>query len=162
MGLFATCIDGGLSWNEQALTINPSLLGFTLAAYAIFISNLDPKLKRGLIKAKDTNVSYFKRVNVSFFHFIFCQCIVLVYALLEPEITGFSLPLIIKDKLNTDLYIFNYMDNTGYFLISLSGTTLLIYSTLQIIAVLIWVHRIVNITEQAEIKAMEKENRSGS
>lgn len=148
----------GLVWNstywaQQVTSISPSLLGFTLAGYTVFIASVSGRLLKGLVKAKAIDgFSYFQKINSAFFHFIFVQCVATLYALTFPALTSFSLPLSFSR-----LPFAEQLNSLGYFSLSFVGWVLLFYSIMVVVAVLIWIHRIINLNEKAVLKDLEEE-----
>lgn len=68
------------SWIEMPLSGLPSLLGFSLGGYAVWLSIGDEKLKKLLSQTNGhTNHSDFIVVNATFIHFIFLQIISYIY-----------------------------------------------------------------------------------
>jgi hypothetical protein len=81
IGSFLVWFKGSIKWDDTALSILPSLLGFTVAAYAILVAFGDEKFKQVLvIYPKASERSFFLTVNGAFCHFIVIQCMALVYA----------------------------------------------------------------------------------
>jgi len=145
------------SWPNYITSISPSLLGFTLAGYTVFIASVSGRLLKGMVKAKASDGhSYFQKVNSAFFHFIFVQCVATIYAIAFPALTSFSLPLSVDG-----LPFAAQLNLAGFYLLSLFGWGLLFYSIMVIVAVLIWIHRIINLNERAILEDM-KEEVSGS
>ena len=70
-------------WIADPLTILPSLLGFTLAGYAMWLSVGNEKLKILLSskfdKEKKNGYSLFMQINASFIHFVIFQLITLIF-----------------------------------------------------------------------------------
>ncbi|SFO77792.1 hypothetical protein SAMN04488056_112163 [Cohaesibacter marisflavi] len=64
------------AWHAFASNIAPSLLGFSIGAFAIFLA-FNGKTLRLLMENGDNN-SYFMDLSVSFFHFIFSQVLSIV------------------------------------------------------------------------------------
>tara|TARA_R110000803_G_scaffold69317_1_gene131614 strand:- start:2446 stop:2979 length:534 start_codon:yes stop_codon:yes gene_type:complete len=141
------------SWENHITSISPSLLGFTLAGYTVFIASVSGRLLKGLIKAKASDGhSYFQKVNSAFFHFIFVQCVATLYAITFPALTSFSLPLLLGG-----LPFAAQFNSAGYCLLNFLGWVLLFYSILVVVAVLIWIYRIINLNEQAVLKDLKDE-----
>lgn len=62
------------TWHDKFLGIFPSLLGFSLAGYAVWLTLGDPTLKKILSKKKQNgDPSTFLVINASFIHFIIMQ-----------------------------------------------------------------------------------------
>lgn len=70
------------AWMADPLTILPSLLGFTLAGYAMWLSVGNEKLKLSLstkFEKEKNHFSYFMQINASFIHFVVFQLIALIF-----------------------------------------------------------------------------------
>ncbi|MDY6482769.1 hypothetical protein SKM54_09990 [Acinetobacter faecalis] len=65
-------------WYTLFLGTFPSLLGFSLSGYAIWLTLGDKKLKEILIKKKVNHVSAFLVINASFIHFIILQVLAFI------------------------------------------------------------------------------------
>jgi hypothetical protein len=80
---FLYWFKGKFEWLDAALSTVPSLLGFTVAAYAILVAFGDEKFKKIIaIYPRDASQSFFMTVNGTFCHFIIVQCGTLIYAVL--------------------------------------------------------------------------------
>ncbi|WP_338560149.1 hypothetical protein [Acinetobacter sp. KS-LM10] len=65
-------------WHTIFIGVFPSLLGFSLAGYAIWLTLGDQRLKEILIKKKVNNISAFLAINASFVHFIILQVLAFI------------------------------------------------------------------------------------
>lgn len=66
-------------WEDKFLGVFPSLLGFTLAGYAVWLTLGDQQLKKILInKVNEDNISTFMIINASFIHFIILQVLAFI------------------------------------------------------------------------------------
>ena len=141
------------SWVGQITSISPSLLGFTLAAYTVFIASVSGRLLRNLVKAtaKDGH-SYFQKINSAFFHFILVQCLATVYAIFFPALTSVSLPLAISGS-----PLAAQFNSVGFSLLSVIGWVFLFYSILLVVAVLVWIYRIIRLNESAVLNGIKRE-----
>jgi len=148
-GLITITLNRSADWQSQIFSIAPSLLGFTLAAYTIFISSLSGSITRALISAKDGDVSYYRKINVTFFHFIFVQAVAIAYTLVFPSLTSFSLPLILSATLGIPSSFAICINWLGYWTLNFLGLSILAYCVLQVVAVIIWVYRIISIVEKS-------------
>lgn len=135
-------------WMDDAITALPSLLGFSLGGYAVWLSIGDERLKRILFTNKDTTKpSAYMRVNAAFVHFIFLQIICLMYAyLLKYNDVGVILNFF------ENYWIFN---NKFYFIkdfaVNLSnafGFFLFIYSIFSMLAAVFAIFRIARWTNR--------------
>lgn len=72
-------------WWDIAISVAPSVLGFSLAGYAIWLALGDEKFRR-IISETDVNdpkdISPFMEVNAAFVHFMLLQVLSLIVALL--------------------------------------------------------------------------------
>ena len=107
-------------WWDIAISIAPSILGFSLAGYSIWLALGDDKFRR-LISTPDEDdpksPTPFMEVNAAFVHFMLMQVFSLIYALVAKSHMGEMIKL------------------SGVTLpVSAVGFTLLIYSTLCILA----------------------------
>lgn len=66
-------------WENKFIGVFPSLLGFTLAGYAVWLTLGDQQLKSILSKKKnENNISLFMVINASFIHFIILQILAFI------------------------------------------------------------------------------------
>lgn len=66
-------------WEKTYISVFPSLLGFTLAGYAVWLTLGDQQLKQILISKKNKdNISTFMIINASFIHFIVLQVLAFI------------------------------------------------------------------------------------
>lgn len=66
-------------WEEQFIGVFPSLLGFTLAGYAVWLTLGDKQLRTILVKkVNENNISAFMTINASFIHFIVLQVLAFI------------------------------------------------------------------------------------
>ncbi|OOF80248.1 hypothetical protein [Rodentibacter caecimuris] len=74
-------------WWEQSLTILPNLLGFSLGGFAIFLGLGDEQFRAILAEKSsgETNSTY-TLVSATFVHFIFVQCLAIIWALLAKSL----------------------------------------------------------------------------
>lgn len=69
-------------WIDTPISILPSLLGFTLASYSLWLAFGNEKLNRILSKLKDGNAySKYMEINTSFIHFILVHIICLILSI---------------------------------------------------------------------------------
>ena len=135
-----------------SLLLGLSSLAWNAKSWENHIS-VSGRLLKGLIKAKASDGhSYFQKVNSAFFHFIFVQCVATLYAITFPALTSFSLPLLLGG-----LPFAAQFNSAGYCLLNFLGWVLLFYSILVVVAVLIWIYRIINLNEQAVLKDLKDE-----
>ena len=82
--------DSEWEWQNDVLTIIPSILGFTLGGYAILVGFGDTNFFNIICgKKENEKASLYMRVNSSFLHFIIVQFLSLFYTIimraLKPE-----------------------------------------------------------------------------
>ncbi len=81
-----TCSSETPTWYSLALDVIPSILGFTLAGYTIFLSFGDTEFVASLMgtckyNQKLSSTSPYKRINASLVHFIIVQVCSLIAAI---------------------------------------------------------------------------------
>ena len=132
------------NWSDQAISVIPNMLGFSLGTYLILFSLLTARLKTALDRTKSkSGVSNLETINSTFFHYIFVQVLALVFAFLGRS-------TILNDVRLTIFYanmqydrIFVMADMSFSFF----GTLLFYYSVLLILAAAQAVYRIALIVE---------------
>ncbi|HFF5114045.1 TPA: hypothetical protein ACGDUJ_002695 [Acinetobacter baumannii] len=135
-------------WMEDAITALPSLLGFSLGGYAVWLSIGDERLKKILYANKDiTKPSAYMRVNAAFVHFIFLQVICLLYMyFLKYNSSSAILHFFEKDWIFTNEFylvrdlLVNFLNAFGFFLF--------IYSILSMLAAVFAIFRIARWTDR--------------
>lgn len=131
-------------WINDPLTILPSLLGFTLAGYAMWLSVGNEKLKILLsskFNKKKNEYSFFMQINSSFIHFVIFQIIalILVYFLKYNDIDYFI--KIIEEHyilFNSTIAVLDFIGN----LFNAIGFFLFIYSIFTMLATVLGIFRI--------------------
>lgn len=99
-------------WWDQVTSIIPSILGFTLGGFAMWVAIGDEKFK-SLIAGNDEDedgVSPFMEVNATFTHFVLLQILALIFAIIAAN---FDYVLISNKYLTIGAMAFSF---TGYFL----------------------------------------------
>ncbi len=131
-------------WMNDPLTILPSLLGFTLAGYAMWLSVGNEKLKILLsskIDKEKNEYSFFMQINSSFIHFVIFQIVALLYIyFLKYNSLRFVL-----SKIEDYFILFNSTLALLDFSISLAnaiGFFLFIYSIFTMLATVFGIYRI--------------------
>lgn len=145
------------SWTNIAMTSFPSLLGFALGGYAVWLSIGDERLKKILYVNKDSNrPSVYMRVNAAFVHFIFLQIICLLYL----YILKFNSAPIVIEYFEKDWIFFN----SFYFVkdiivnsLNAFGFFLFIYAILSMLAAVFAIFRIARWTDRLNGKAVNVE-----
>ena len=124
------------SWWDDSITLLPSLLGFSLGGYAMFVSVGSDEFRKEISKKRGKKHSTFMLNNAMFMHFIVLQIIALIYAFVIKSLAG-----------NAELIKFNYhyvdsltstvvVNIVGFF-----GYFLLIYSILSALAAAFGIYR---------------------
>ena len=131
-------------WMTDPLTILPSLLGFTLAGYAMWLSVGNEKLKIILsskIDKNKNNYSVFMQINASFIHFVVFQLIALIFI----YFLKYNSIVTIINKI-TNYYVLYESTNTVLNLLSNAfnffGFFLFIYSIFSMLATVFGIFRI--------------------
>lgn len=110
-----------LNWRNLALQALPTILGFSIAAYAITFSLMGSALHRALSSKidKTRGIPLISIVNSTFFHVVICQVISLLFAILSegslfPQLWRMS-PL--KTEISTKMVDFSksFGDLFGFF-----------------------------------------------
>ncbi|HGH8119852.1 TPA: hypothetical protein ACJOG3_003647, partial [Vibrio cholerae] len=101
MSFFITLISSGIwlspNWFEMPITVLPSIIGFSLGGYAIWLALGDDKFRASISgKTKTGQESPFIIVNATFVHFIVLQIIALFLALIGKSQPIQNIPLFIK------------------------------------------------------------------
>lgn len=93
-----------LRWYELAVTVLPSLLGFTLGGFAILLAFGDEKFKKAISGPDDDGTpSPFMITNVTFLHFIIVQIISLLFSVVA-KVYNTENPMIAFIGFNTFIY----------------------------------------------------------
>lgn len=74
-------------WWDNVISVIPSLLGFSLGGYAIWLAIGDEKFRSLIAGSEDGKISPFMELNYSFVHFILMQILAITFALI---IKGFA------------------------------------------------------------------------
>lgn len=142
-------------WFDQVISVVPSLLGFSLGGFAMFLSFGDERFK-ALIASKGakTSVSMYMSICSAFVHFIIVQIFSLVFAVAFKAL-AFDLPA---------SYCFaNYLVYGGYFF-SLIGYLLFLYSITSMAAATMAVFRLSSIyavfIEKKYLESVESDEQS--
>lgn len=121
-------------WWVQSLRVLPSLMGFTLGGFAIFLS-LGSEDFRSIMaradKGESTDKSPYMVVISSFVHFVLIQMLAIVTSIIANAASYTSLPFFISSSWN-DIFIL---------LIGLFGYGLFIYSLLLATSVCMAIYR---------------------
>lgn len=133
LALLVTLITNNLwlesDWGSLALSIMPSLLGFTLGGYALLVTISDKEFFDILIDNQNQSEkpSPFLELNSSFVHFIILQIVSIILAVLHQ---GNAIPdIVIENKfaLNVLLHLYHYLalffDFLGFLVFSYALST---------------------------------------
>lgn len=122
-------------WISDPLSVIPSLLGFTLAGYAMWLSVGNEKLKIVLsskIDLKKNQYSVFMQINASFLHFVILQIFALIFLyFLKYNSLGVILNKIQNSYLFSNgllaliEFLSNFFNGLGFFLFIYSIYTML-------------------------------------
>ena len=82
------CWRLGSAWVQLAIDIIPTMMGFSLAGYAIMIASGEEGFRQMLsgTTPSDKAPSTFMVVNATFFHFVFLQFSVIIFALISKAL----------------------------------------------------------------------------
>ncbi|RLL46404.1 hypothetical protein D9K79_08100 [Acinetobacter cumulans] len=131
-------------WINDPLTILPSLLGFTLAGYAMWLSVGNEKLKILLsskFNKKNNDYSLFMQINASFIHFVIFQIVTLIFVYFLKYNDVANLIKIIEDYYilyNSTYAVLSFLGNLFYAI----GFFLFIYSIFTMLATVLGIFRI--------------------
>jgi len=117
-------------WVERSQSITPSMLGFTLGGYAIFVSFGDDAFKRAIAGTKNGEESPLSKFNNTFFHYIFVQSMALTSSLFSESALRIRNPLITNDPRP----ILEWLVGVSAFLVSSVTIVLFFYSVFLSIA----------------------------
>jgi uncharacterized membrane protein len=137
------------AWWELAFSLLPSLIGLTLAGYAVMLSVVSGELL--VLLADDDQedaLSDFQLFNNTFFHFVFVQVLALLFAFLGATVNGSSLLAWISDyadeRIPEWLWVANDLARHSF---NFCGSLVLTYSATLILATLIGVFRIAGLMQ---------------
>ena len=104
VSLFITLISSGIwlksDWVATPISILPSIIGFSLGGYAIWLALGDDKFRISISgKTKSGGESPFITVNATFVHFIILQILALISALIAKAQPIYNSPLFIQNFL---------------------------------------------------------------
>lgn len=134
------------NWAELSKSLIPSLLGFSLGAYAILFGMLTGRMKKALKATRNTRgISYLDEINATFFHFIFVQVICLIWSITYfSPITSDFVKLFVDGAPQNLLTARRFLSITGSFI----GLFLEVYSVTLIVASALAVYRLARIVDQ--------------
>ena len=138
------------SWWSQSLLILPSLLGFTLGGFAVFLS-LGSEDFRSLMAQPDegetTDESPYMTVIGSFVHFVLIQMIAILVSILANAASYTKRPCFLSEDINL---ILNYI-------VGFTGYGLFLYSLLLALSVCFAIYRMSGLFTQYD--TINKQNK---
>jgi hypothetical protein len=132
------------NWWQDVTSVIPSLLGFTLGGFAVFIGFGDEKFRQLLAEpdfaeqSESDKPSIYTELCSTFVHFIIIQCAALLYAITFESLQFFS------PKLSN----IQQLLNAGGLAFSAFGYLLYLYALVSILAVTMHLFRIATMYEQ--------------
>lgn len=137
------------SWWDQSLSILPSLLGFTLGGFAVFLS-LGSEEFRSLMAQPDdgdtTDKSTYMTVIGSFVHFVIIQIMAILISIIANAASYTSKPYFLTENMNmTFTYILGFL-----------GYGLFLYSIFLALSVCFAIYRMSGLFAQFDIIAKKK------
>lgn len=150
-------------WWEKSFAVLPSLLGFSVAAFALLLAVGDDKFKAALgTERKEGSASTLNDLAAKFFHFLLVQVIALVFAFLAlgrpatwlvQNISAFDVSTALGVFLLVGTKVFHFL---GFFLLS--------YSVLAALAATLSLFRVATIFSRfvsaARTRSSNKDNAS--
>lgn len=116
-------------WWNDVFQIVPSLLGFSLGGYAMWIAFGDSSFRQIISGGSENKASPFMEVSAAFVHFMIVQMLAIMIALFAKAV-NFSL--------STDSWIFTFLESYYYYKIcqfaSYLGFSIFVYALLSTIA----------------------------
>lgn len=133
-------------WRTLALSLIPSLLGFSLGTYAILFSLMTNRLKKSLrAVSNERGVPFLKEINATFFHFIFVQVIALFWAISSKSTLIFDALSLVYDQSYIRKALVGPSMISGFI-----GIFLTLYSVSLIVGAAMVVYRIASIVDPGE------------
>jgi len=122
------------SWYDLPINVLPSLIGFTLGGYAIFLAFGDDKFKK-VIAGTNLNEtkSVYLEINTTFIHFIILQLIALLMAIIAKPL-----------PYNESQCLFYHT----VYILSFLGHSIFIYALLTAVATVLSIYRFVSMYNQ--------------
>lgn len=87
-GLLCAVWPSSSSWSEKTISIIPSLLGLTLAGYAILLAIGSERFLKRLARPGKTGRSVLENLSTAFLHFVLVQAGALVLAILAEPLSA--------------------------------------------------------------------------
>lgn len=120
-------------WKDFAIGTIPSLAGFTIAAFAIFLAVLSDGQRSALLKIRSGNFSPLVKLSSSIIHALIVQVLTLILAGATSAIDGRKVVEVFCD--DPDMVVFTETIRTSF--LPAFGTFLIFYSWLLLISVAI-------------------------
>ena len=136
-------------WWDQILSIIPSILGFTLGGFAIFLGYGNDKFRSLMAKKDSTGNSPYLNVVSSFLHFVIVQILALIFSL-----TANSMGAI--DALNIETTNRSPCISFFWFIIGFIGYGSFLYSLFLAFAVSFALYRLASIYVEFETRQTDK------
>lgn len=135
------------SWVDDANSMIPDLLGFSLGTYAIIFTIITGRIKRAMRAVPSKHqVSYLESVNATFFHFIFVQVATLIWTFLFKASWLQDLLALWRGSSYPDRDIHQFLSHLGSFV----GCLLLVYSVLLVIPAAVAVYQLTMVEDPDE------------
>lgn len=135
------------SWWEQSFSILPSILGFTLGGFAIFLGFGSDEFKK-IMSKKEHGTSPYLDMVTSYTHFVLIQLLAIIFAIIAQGANQVN-PFNIDDALNSVLKLVS-----GFI-----GYGLLVYSLLLSLAVCLAIFDLASVfAEYITVKANLEED----
>lgn len=130
-------------WFDIPISVLPSIIGFSLGGYAIWLALGDNKFKSNISGKKgDEKESPFIKVNAAFVHFIFLQILALVFALVAQSKPISNIPLSWKEKILNIVPALSDVSLVLTYITSFFGYFLFIYAILSALAATMAIFRV--------------------
>jgi len=151
-----------ISWVEIPISILPSIIGFSLGGYAIWLALGDEKFRLIISSASDqSKLSPFIQINSAFIHFIVLQFFSLAFALMVKADFLAAFPLEFKQKIASFLphvYVaYKFMAKAVHFF----GYFVFVYALFSALAATMALFRIAHWLEQHNVKLKASKKNDG-
>jgi hypothetical protein len=146
ISLLITLVSSGIwlkeDWVELPISVLPSIIGFSLGGYAIWLALGDDKFRASIAGKTNLTESPFIVVNATFVHFIVLQILALISALIAKSHPIYNSPLFIQRFL-LDLAPWLYEVSIAIsYIASFFGYFLFVYALLSALAATMAIFRI--------------------
>ncbi|GJL73516.1 MAG: hypothetical protein NMNS01_27150 [Nitrosomonas sp.] len=131
------------SWYDLPISILPSIIGFSLGGYAIWLALGDDKFKAGISgKNAEGEDSPFIKVNAAFVHFIVLQILALIFSLGAQSRPIYNIPVNWKIAILEVAPVFSGVNEYLTYFASFFGYFLFIYAIMSALAATMAIFRI--------------------